>query len=167
VSVPNGELVEVVERDGTVTGVVTRAEMRRQNLRHRSTYVVVRSGADRSARVLAHHRAPWKDVWPDRWDLAFGGVCGVKETWDAAARRELAEEAGIEGALHRLGSGSFESAEVKVLAEIYETRHDGPFRFADGEVTGIAWVPMTELAAWMAGRDLCPDTVALVTPHLR
>ncbi len=29
--------------------------------------------------VVVHQRAPWKDVAPSLWDLAFGGVCDVGE----------------------------------------------------------------------------------------
>ena len=31
-------------------------------------------------------------MWPSYWDLAFGGVCGVGETFETSAVRELAEE---------------------------------------------------------------------------
>src|SRR5690606_5285189 len=82
------EPVEVVDRNGTVVDVVDRARMRAKRLRHRCTYVAVVDAADR---VVVHRRADWKDVWPGRWDIAFGGVVAVGETWDAAAARELAE----------------------------------------------------------------------------
>jgi 8-oxo-dGTP pyrophosphatase MutT (NUDIX family) len=167
VTAANDEMVEVLDAAGAVTGLVTRAEMRRGNLRHRSAYVVVRSQADGGARVLAHRRADWKDVWPGRWDLAFGGVCSVGEDWGQAARRELAEEAGVQGELRPLGEGTFASAEVQVQGRIFEARHDGPFVLADGEVTEVGWVPLGGLADWVAGRPVCPDTLALVLPLLR
>jgi 8-oxo-dGTP pyrophosphatase MutT (NUDIX family) len=166
VSDASGEAVEVLDVDGTVVGVTTRGEMRRHNLRHRSAYVVVRSRADGGARVLAHHRAPWKDVWPDRWDLAFGGVCAVGEDWVTAARRELAEEAGIAGELHDLGGEWFESDDVRVRGQVFETRSDGPFRFDDGEVVEVAWIPVADLPTWVGSRAMCPDSLALVVPRL-
>jgi isopentenyl-diphosphate delta-isomerase len=166
--VPKGsdEPVEVVDIDGAVVDVVSRAEMRAANLRHRCAYVVVRSAADGGTQVLVHHRAGWKDVWPDRWDLAFGGVCGVGESWADAAHRELAEEVGLSGTLSELGEGTYDSDEVRVQGRVYAIYHDGPFRFDDGEVTEVAWVPVAELDGWLAGRAVCPDTMALVGPHL-
>ena len=99
-------MVEVVDERGVVVRLATRAEMRAGNLRHRSVAVVVVTGA---GEVVAHRRADWKDVWPGRWDVCFGGVVGVGEGWRDAARRELAEEAGVEvpdAALHeRSGAG--------------------------------------------------------------
>jgi 8-oxo-dGTP pyrophosphatase MutT (NUDIX family) len=111
------EWVEVLDERGKVVDVVPRAEMRSRNLRHRAVYVAVLAGD----RLLTHQRADWKDVWPSRWDVAFGGVCDVGETWPAAARRELAEEAGIaidEHELLDMGDDRFESDEVRLVGRI-------------------------------------------------
>jgi isopentenyldiphosphate isomerase len=152
------ELVEVVDADGEVVGVVTRAEMRARNLRHRSVAVFVRriDGA-----VLVHQRAAWKDVWPSYWDLAFGGVCDVGEPWVDAARRELLEEAGITGVLEPAGRGAYEDDAVKAVAEAFTISHDGPCTFADGEVVASAWIPLAELAGWVATHDVCPDSLQI------
>lgn len=157
------ELVEVVGDDGSVERVVTRAAMRAGNLCHRSVGVVVRH--PEHGAVLAHRRADWKDVWPGRWDVCFGGVCGVGEADLDAARRELQEEAGVEaapGELRELGRGRYEDDEVRAMATVFELRHAGPFRFADGEVEEIRWVPLTELEPFLADHPHCPDSAALL-----
>src|SRR5690606_12487279 len=115
------ELVEEIDEHGSVVRVVTRAEMRAQNLRHRTVAVVVITGA---GEVVAHRRADWKDVWPGRWDVCFGGVTRVDEDWVEAARRELAEEAGIEvdaPALRELGDGSYADADVSEYSRVFVT----------------------------------------------
>ena len=158
------ELVEVVDADGVAQHVVTRAAMRAGNRRHRATYVVVRR---RDGAILTHQRAPWKDIWPNRWDVAFGGVCDVGEPWVAAARRELAEEAGVAvapDALVDLGPVCFESAETRVVGRVFGTEHAGPFTFPDGEVVAHAWVPLAGLSAWAAAHTLCADAAAVVVP---
>jgi isopentenyldiphosphate isomerase len=156
------EPVEVVDPDGRVERVVTRAEMRAANLRHRATYVVV---ANARGDVLVHQRAPWKDIWPSRWDLAFGGVCGVGEDWADAAHRELAEEAGIDAALVDLGPLRYESDETQVVGRLYAATHDGPATFPDGEVVDHAWVPAGELSSWTASHVLVDDAAAVVLPR--
>ena len=157
------EPVEEVDDRGVPVRVVSRAEMRAGNLRHRAVFVVV---LDAAGRLLVHRRAGWKDVWPDRWDVAFGGVAGVGEAPAESARRELAEEAGVTAALERLGAGRYEDADVRVVGEVYLARSDGPFTFADGEVVETARVAAGDLRRWMEGRPLCPDSIAIALPLL-
>jgi 8-oxo-dGTP pyrophosphatase MutT (NUDIX family) len=155
---PGDELVEVVDADGAVVDLVPRATMRAQNLRHRCSYVVVRSGR----RVLAHQRAAWKDVWPSHWDLAFGGVLAAGEAWTEGAARELAEEAGIVVApreLTDLGPLAYESDLVRVVGRVYSVESEGPFTFADGEVAEIEWVDVDALPGWLVDRPVCLDSL--------
>ncbi len=167
-SEPGGapDLVDVVDADDRVVGTVTRAEMRRDNLRHRAVGVLVRtSGGD----VVVHRRSDWKDVWPGYWDVAFGGVLRPGEEWIDGARRELAEEAGItveSEDLTELGTSTYEDADVRVIGRTYVATHDGPFTFVDGEVERTELVPWTALRAWTATRTCCPDTLAMVVPLL-
>jgi len=159
------EWVEVLDERGNVVDVVAREAMRAGNLRHRAVYVAVLDGG----RLLTHQRAGWKDVWPSRWDVAFGGVCDVGETWPAAALRELAEEAGIAVGEHELldmGDDRFESDEVRLVGRIYAVDQAGPFTFTDGEVQAIEWVPLADLPAWLATHDVVDDSRALVVPRL-
>lgn len=159
------ERVEVVDERGKVVGVVPRAEMRAGNLRHRSVGIVVCHGS----KVLVHQRADWKDVWPSRWDVAFGGVCDVGEPYPAAALRELEEEAGIavdEDQLLDLGDGWYDGDAVRVVARLYAVQHPGPFTFADGEVQRVEWLERGELAAWAATHELCDDSRELLLPTL-
>lgn len=157
------ELVEVVDPAGQVLEVVTRARMRAERLRHRCTYVVV---VDLEGRLVVHQRARWKDVWPGRWDLAFGGVVGVGEDWGAAALRELQEEAGVEAGLQALGGGTYDDADVSVLGRVYLARHDGPFTFPDGEVLRADRIPLDDVEAWIRAHELCPDSLLLASQAL-
>lgn len=158
------ELVEWVDDDGRVLAVVTRGRMRAHRLLHRSVFVVVRSPA---GEVLVHRRADWKDVWPAYWDLAFGGVVGVGESWVEAASRELAEEAGLLTAeLTELGDFRYTDAQVAELARVFTATSPGPFRFADGEVTATEWVGPTQIEGWLAEHPVCPDSLHGVLPLL-
>lgn len=160
---PGGALVDVVDADDRVVATATRAQMRAEGLRHRAVYVVVRTSDDQ---VVVHRRADWKDVYPGAWDLCFGGVLDAGEAWDAAAARELAEEAGIEADLRHLGDGAYEDDHAALNARVYECTHDGPYPCPDGEVVEVRTVPRRELAAFIADRPHCPDSVQLVLPLL-
>jgi len=163
---PASEAVDVVDEDDRILGTVPRSVMRTENLRHRATFIVVRSSC---GEVLVHRRAEHKDVWPGRWDLAVGGVVRSGESWADATRRELAEEVGIEGDAVEIGRGRYRDDDVDLVARIHRIVDDGPFRFADGEVVEACFVSVDELGrrlhheravpeAWV------PDSVALVWP---
>ena len=158
------ELVEVVDPTGRVDRIVTRAEMRAQTLRHRSTYVAVWRSDDR---LVVHRRADWKDVNPGIWDIAFGGVAGVGEEWFVAAERELHEEAGLVGHnLTLLGSGSYEGDDGRIVARVFQVVTDAALSCPDGEVAETAEVPRTDLPAWLAIHPVCHDSLEIVLPYL-
>jgi 8-oxo-dGTP pyrophosphatase MutT (NUDIX family) len=94
------------------------------------------------------------------------GVVAAGEAWELAAARELAEELGISAELAYLGEGSFEDDDVREVARIYQARTEGPFEFADNEITEALWVPMESVREWLVGRSACPDSMALVLPRL-
>jgi 8-oxo-dGTP pyrophosphatase MutT (NUDIX family) len=134
--------------------------MRRDRLRHRATFVVVRAT---DGRVLIHRRSDSKDLWPGRWDLAVGGVVTAGEAYDDAAERELAEEVGITGVpLVALGSGRYDDEDVHLVARLYEVVSDGPLTFADGEVVEACFVTPAALRARLAVDLFVPDSVALL-----
>jgi 8-oxo-dGTP pyrophosphatase MutT (NUDIX family) len=155
---PGSEPVEVVDADGRVVDIVDRRRMRADRLRHRCTYIVVLAGDD----VVVHRRAEWKDVWPGRWDLAFGGVCGVGEDWEPAARRELREEAGVDADLVSLGAVAYDDPEVHLVGRAFLARHPGPFTFPDGEVVEHRLVPAATVFDWIRSRPHTPDSVTVL-----
>jgi 8-oxo-dGTP pyrophosphatase MutT (NUDIX family) len=115
-----------------------------------------------------HQRAEWKDVYPSYWDVCFGGVCGVGEDWEEAAARELAEEAGVRGvALQELGPVHYDELDGRILGRAYLARYDGPVTCPDGEVVAVERVPLGAVAEWLATRQVCPDSLALIVPLLQ
>jgi 8-oxo-dGTP pyrophosphatase MutT (NUDIX family) len=160
---PPDELVDVVDAQDRVLAVVTRREMREKGLRHRAVYLLVVSSA---GALLVHRRSDAKDVMPGWWDTVAGGVVGAGESYDEAAERELAEELGISAPLEPLGSATYEDARAAVNGRIYRVRHDGPFRFADGEITEAHWVAPAELPGLLQTRQWCPDSIAIALPLL-
>lgn len=158
------ELVEHVDEHDRVLGVVTRARMRADNLRHRSVAIVV-TGTD--GRLLVHRRADDKDVFPGWWDLAAGGVLAPAESYAEAAVRELAEELGLVGVVPEpVTAGSHEDEHAREICHVFRVVHDGPFRFDDGEVAEARFVSPEELVALMARERFLPGSVRMILPFV-
>lgn len=157
------EIVALVDPDGMVVGSAERSVVRRDNLMHAATAVLVR---DPDRRVYVHRRSPDKDWAPDHHDAAAGGVLGHDEQPLASAQRELGEELGIVGAtLLPLGLSVFEDDTTRVVEHVFETTWDGPVVHADGEVVWGAWMTLAELDGLLADPDwpFVPDTRAALT----
>lgn len=156
--------MEWIDPDGRVLGVVSRRRMRAENLRHRSVGIVVLSS---DGRLLVHRRSDTKDLRPGWWDVMAGGVVAVGETDDVAAERELAEELGIEDVvLEPLGTGRWDDVDSMEVCALYRAVHDGPYRFADGEVAEARLVTPTELALLRSTERFLPGSLAMVDEHL-
>lgn len=164
---PGDALVDEVDEAGVVIGVRTRREVREGNLLHQAVFIAVIDGDDR---IVVHQRAAWKDVWPSRWDICFGGVVDAGESVEQAAGRELAEESGVilgaAAELEHLGVARYADDLVRELATVYLARSDGPFTFPDGEVAASDRIPLVALNRWIAERSMVPDSVAIVLPLL-
>lgn len=160
---PVTEIVALVDTSGSVVGSAERTVVRRDNLLHAATAVLVR---DPAGRIYVHRRSPAKDWAPSHHDAAAGGVMTFGEEPAASAARELAEELGIEGAaLRPLGPSWFEDATVRCFAHCFETTWDGPVTWADAEVVWGAWMTLEELDRHLADPawPFVPDTRQLLT----
>lgn len=158
------EMVEHINSAGEVLGLVTRQQMRKERLWHRSVFIAVVS---LEGQLLVHKRAETKDVWPGSWDMCVGGVMAPGEQWQDGALRELHEELGLEGAsVESLGTGLYADDDVRIVAACFVCRTDGPFHFADGEITEAHWVVPKEIPIWLGAKHFLPDSIALVLPRL-
>lgn len=158
---PADEPVALYDPDddtGRPVGVAPRRLVRRLNLPHAATAVIVRRP---DGSVLVHRRSGSKDLWPGRHDCAVGGVVGAGEAPDEAAVRELAEEVGVSGVLPRpLLRTWYRDDETWYLAHVYEAVWDGEVTFPDGEVAYAWWEDPAVLARRLADPDwpFVPDT---------
>jgi len=152
---PGDELVDLVDEEGQVIGVVTRREVRAKQLLHRCTYVIVRNSR---GEIYVHKRTDTKDVNPGLYDVTAGGVCASGESYDDCAVRELEEELGIGGTkLHFEFLHRYEGPDGRVLGAVYEVEWDGPIRHQESEVAWGAFVGLKALGKVMDELEFCPD----------
>lgn len=156
------EIVALVDRSGAVVGRAARSVVRRDNLMHAATAVLVR---DAEGRIYVHRRSADKDWAPGHHDAAAGGVLTEGEHPEESAARELAEELGVAGAeLRPLGLSVYEDDTTRCVEHCFETVWTGPVQHADGEVVWGAWMSLPELDAHLSdpGWPFVPDTRALL-----
>ncbi len=156
---PSDELVDVLDDAGRVVGTATRREMRARRLPHRATYLLVFNDRDE---LFVHLRTATKDVYPSHWDVSIGGVVATGESFDDAARREAAEEIGVDLAPERLFPFQFSDDASIVHGMVYRAMHNGPFRLQPEEVVRGDFLPLVEVAARIARGQFCPDGVAVL-----
>jgi isopentenyldiphosphate isomerase len=156
------EIVALVDRSGAVVGRAERSVVRRDNLMHSATAVLVR---DPAGRIYVHRRSSDKDWAPGHHDAAAGGVLTEGERPVESAARELAEELGITGAeLRPLGLSVYEDDTTRCVEHCFETTWTGSVQHADGEVVWGAWMSLPELDAHLSDPawSFVPDTRALL-----
>ncbi|MEU1726310.1 NUDIX domain-containing protein [Nonomuraea sp. NPDC005692] len=87
-----GELVERVDEQDRVLGVVERAEAVRRRWMHRIATTICR---DPTGWILVLRRAEGHVRFPCHYDVMVGGAVGVGESYEDAAARELVEELSV------------------------------------------------------------------------
>jgi 8-oxo-dGTP pyrophosphatase MutT (NUDIX family) len=153
------ELVDVIDASGRVLRCASRREVRRNNLLHRAVSVLCH---DRSRRVYVHRRSPTKDVFPGMYDMFVSGMVRTGETSMQAARRELAEELGVDGAgIRWLFDHLYIGREDRCLIAVHDVEWEGPVHLQASEISSGAFLKGAELRALMANSPFVPDSLEI------
>lgn len=149
--VADAEVLGLVDADGADAGSAPRWLVRRDNLRHRATAVLV---LDPVGRVYVHRRTDDKDVYPAAHDCWAGGCVLAGEDPGQAAVRELAEELGANGvSLTPLWVAPYADEVTRYVSYNFSAVWDGPIRHQPSEVAAGGWLTVPELRARLADPD--------------
>lgn len=87
------EVFDIVDESDVVVGTATRSEVHgNPALIHRVAHVLV---FNQRGELFLQKRVETKDVQPGKWDTSVGGHVDSGESYEHAARREMAEELSI------------------------------------------------------------------------
>lgn len=138
------EYFDIVDDEDRVIGTALRFRCHGDPaLVHRVAHVIVVNGRDE---LLLQKRSPEKDIQPDKWDTSVGGHLNIGEEYDAAARREMNEELGIEEAsLDFLYAYPLRNAIESENVRTYLCRYDGEISFDPAEITEVRFWSMEEI----------------------
>lgn len=159
------ERVAVYDPEGAVVGAAPRSVVRRENLWHAASSIVVRQGA---GRIYVHRRTETKDLFPGLLDVAAGGVVLAGEDPAAGAVRELEEELGIRvpdgsGSLVPLGAVPYADRHTRYHAHRFVVQWSGPVRWQPEEVAWGEWVQLAEVVGRIDREPdaFVPDSLAV------
>lgn len=145
------EVLGLVDDAGRDAGSAPRWRVRRDNLRHRATAVLV---LDPTGRVYVHRRTADKDVYPGAHDCWAGGCVLAAETPDVAAVRELAEELGVTGVpLMPLWVAPYADGVTRYVGHAYSVVWAGPVVHQLAEVAAGGWMTVPDLRTQLADPD--------------
>lgn len=161
------ERFDVVDANDVVIGQATRGEVHARGLRHRAVHVLV---YNRAGEVFLQKRSLAKDTSPGCWASSCSGHVDAGEDYDAAARRELAEEIGLVLPVpperwFRLIPGEDTGWE---FVWVYRMTGEGPFTLNPAEVECGQWLAPADITAAIAARpaDFAPAFRLLWTQTL-
>lgn len=153
---PAGELLDLVDEDGRVVGQATRARCHADpSLLHQAVHVMVFNGR---GELFLQLRSRSKDIQPGKWDSSVGGHVDVGEAPATAARREMAEEIGIEsGTLNFLYQYIWRTPLESELVSTYRCQSEGPFSLQSTEIDDGRFFNLSEVCALVGTGQLTPN----------
>ena len=150
------ELLDVVDDEDQVIDTLTRGEIHRRGLKHRSIHLMVFN--DRGE-VFLQKRSMQKDNNPGLWDSSVSGHVDAGENYDVCVIREAVEEIGLHldktpERLFKLDASKETGFE---FTWIYRCEHNGPFELNQDEIDCGGWFSEAEVDQWLVER---PEEVA-------
>lgn len=158
------DLLPVVDECDKLIGIMPRRQVHLGCLRHRAVQVVV---VDPAGRVWLQKRSAAKDAYPGAWDLSATGHVDPGETYDQAARRELAEELGIDA--EPVPAGRVEACERTgwEFQGLYALRREEAVtRFNTDEIEEMRAFTLAEIRELNEGNSPLGRPTPCVTFHL-
>ena len=145
------EIIGIYDENDNYVGKDTRKNMRKNNLIHRCTDIVV---LNPKGEILVQTRALTKEYCPGYLDAVVGGVVGDGEDVNLCAEREVGEEIGIdvnnvkEKLTYKLKHFLQEDI-CRVWTYCYLLKLNDEeiksIKFKDKEISSIEWIPKNKL----------------------
>lgn len=144
-----GELVDRVDEQDRLLGVVDRGEAITHHWLHRVATIVCR---DTEGRVLVHRRAADMSRFPGQYNFMVGGAAEAGESYEEAAARELTEELGVRVPVRFAFKFLCRGEIAPYWLGVHEAAVHTAIAPDPAEIAWHAWVTEDELRE-MAGRE--------------
>lgn len=136
------ELFDVVDEGDRVVGRATRGEVHARGLLHRAVHVLLFNSW---GELLLQKRSAHKDEFPLCYTSSASGHLDAGESYEAAARRELQEELGLNAELEFLGKIAASPQTANEHTAVYRTVTDEVPRFPAEEIAGLSFHSLDQI----------------------
>ncbi|MEV4575014.1 NUDIX domain-containing protein [Nonomuraea jabiensis] len=148
------ELVEHVDDQDHVLGVVSRDDAIRHGWLHRIATTVCR---DELGRFLVYRRADGLSRYPGYYEVTFGGAVDVGESYQAAAAREITEELGVDVPVHEVVKFLCHGEIGSYWLGVHEAVITGDVSPDPHAVSWVGWLTSAELSEAVRQHRFIPD----------
>lgn len=168
-SLPDDEMVDLVDAQDRVVGSATIRRCLEGSLLHRAVAVLV----TRSDGRFVLQRRSLRDMWqPGLLTISSTGHVKQGEGYEAAAKRELKEELGLEGRLAPVRKYTMPALSYNGLTEhewvsLFTCQTDSPCTIDPAELDGVREVTEGELRNLLEGGQVAPDAKVILTDFLK
>ena len=155
------ELFDIYDENGRHLGTAPRNECHgNPALIHCTAHVAVIH--PETGELLLQKRRMDKDIQPGKWDTAVGGHLDAGESFETAAKRELAEELGVTGEVEllHLFDGKIRNEIESENSRVFGVKLAGPFAFQKSEIDTVRFFTAAELADEKWRKEFTPNLLA-------
>jgi isopentenyl-diphosphate delta-isomerase type 1 len=146
------EIFDIVDADDNVVGQAARKTCNSHpQLIHRAVFILIYNDRDQ---ILWQKRSLTKDVGPGQWVTSASGHVGAGDDYEAAARREVKEELGIDVPLEYLGKFLYRYRNENEYSAVFRARSNGPFPFNRTEIAEVRFMTVAEILIKDAEKEL-------------
>ncbi len=156
------ELLDVVGEQDYPLRRATRREIHERGFIHRAVHILV---FNKNGDCLLQKRSLLKDTHPGLWDSSAAGHVDAGESYEQAARRELAEELGISSPIPLTPLAKLPPSPATGMEHVmlYTAHYDGKIHFPAAEISAVIPFPLPLVHTWMQRR---PQDFASALPYL-
>ncbi len=146
------ELLDIVDENNNPTGKsAPRSKVHVEGIWHRTVHIYLFRKNNNEIEFLVHLRSPFKDLYPNCWDIRFGGHVKSGLTPEEGVKAELEEEIGLDANKFKLIEGQWRKRDHmpnREFSKIYFLEYSediSKLKFNDGEVREIKWMGVQEI----------------------
>ena len=156
------ELWDIIDRDRKSTGItMVRGSTPEEGSYHVVVHICVFNA---KGEMLIQQRQPFKEGWPDMWDITVGGSAIAGDSSQTAAERELLEEIGLRMDLSNIrphltvnfefGFDDYYLVETEVDMDALTLQYE--------EVQSVKWATKNEIISMMDHGEFIPYYRSLI-----